>query len=221
MDKFDVYCRTMPSLAGPSIFIDFEGNKDQFPVLLGVLVHEESGESFNQFILDDLFHPMSPSSRHPQLLNQSLEVVLRKLTDRYERSTPIYSWSTHEQQVIDEYLAGTPLGIEWVDRITDAKISAKKWARQTYPNHNFVRKEMRGKHTLDQYLELINYSVPKIHGAGLTGKRISNVRVMLEKGRTPDDFPRSVKTYWTNMLAHNRHDCFGLKALMDHVISNG
>ena len=211
----------MPTTRDISIFIDFEGNKDKFPVILGVLVHEESGETFHQYILDELFHPLSPSSRHPQLVNQSLEVVLRNLADKYERTTPIYSWSTHEQQVIDEYLAGTPLGSEWIDRITDAKISAKKWARQTYPNHNFVRKELRGKHTLDQYLELINYSVPKIHGTGLTGKRISHVRAMLEKGRTPENFPRGVKTNWTNMLAHNRHDCFGLKALMDHVNSNG
>lgn len=207
----------MSSFSGPAIFIDFEGNKDQFPTLLGVLVHEESGESFHQYILDDLFHSLSPSSRHPQLINQSLEVVLRNLSDRYEKSVPIYSWSTHEQQVIDEYLSETQLNTEWVNRITDAKVSAKKWARAHCPDHSFIKKERRGKHTLDQYLALTGYQVPIIHGSGQTGNRISGVRQMLEAGRTPDNFPPRIKRKWTNMLAHNRHDCYGLMHLMNVV----
>ena len=211
----------MSTFAGPSIFIDFEGNKDQFPILLGVLIQDRAVQSFQQYILDQTFYPLAPSAKHPQLVNSTLVAVLRQISDEFNKSVPIYSWSTHEQQVIDEHLDGNHLSTAWQDRVTDAKISAKKWARDVYPNHSFIKKEWRGKHTLDQYLDLIGYQVPTVQGAGHTGGRISKVREMIEAGRAPDDFPPGIKRHWSNLLTHNRHDCFGLKALMDQVNSNG
>jgi hypothetical protein len=203
-----------------SIFIDFEGNKDQFPILMGVLIQHLADQTFHQYILDETFYSLAPSAKHPQLINSTLDAVLHRLSDDFHKSVPIYSWSTHEQQVIDEYLDGNHLSTVWLNRVTDAKISAKKWARAIHPDHSFIKKEWRGKHTLDQYLNLIDYKVPTIHGPGLTGQRISRVRKMLDSGRSPEDFPRSIKTYWTNLLAHNKHDCYGLMALMDHVNSD-
>jgi hypothetical protein len=202
-----------------SIFIDFEGNKDQFPILLGVLINQLSVHTFQQYILDKTFYSLAPSTKHPQLVNSTLDAVLHQISNDFSKSVPIYSWSTHEQQVINKYLDGNHHSAAWVNRVTDAKISAKKWARVIHPDHSFIKKEWRGKHTLDQYLNLIDYKVPTIHGPGLTGPRISKIRKVLDSGRLPEDFPRSIKTYWTNLLAHNKHDCYGLMALMAHVNS--
>jgi hypothetical protein len=105
----------------------------------------------------------------------------------------------------------------WSERITDAKQLAKRWARVKHPDHKFEKKDFRGRHTLDQYLELIDYTVPKVHGAGKTGSRLTKIREMISTGRAFDDWPPSIKSHWTKLLAHNMHDCFGMKAIIDAI----
>ena len=58
------------------IYIDFEGNKDNPPTLLGVLERTKDGEIFRQIILEDVFEILAPSERHPQLRVDSLANVL-------------------------------------------------------------------------------------------------------------------------------------------------
>ena len=76
----------------------------------------------------------------------------------------------------------------------------------------------RGTHTLDQYLSLINYKVPTVHAAGKTGSRLTALRQIILDGRPFEQWPPSMKKYWTNLLAHNMHDCFGMKALVDQIM---
>ena len=114
-------------------------------------------------------------------------------------------------------LVDSPLGLIWANRIIDAKKLAKVWARTKHPQHKFEKKEFRGRHTLDQYLELIEYKVPTVHGAGKTGSRLTKIREMISTGRTFDDWPPSIKSHWTKLLAHNMHDCYGMKEIVDAI----
>ena len=134
-------------------------------------------------------------------------------------NTPIYAWSSHEQSLIAESIVNNDLAHLWNNRIIDAKKRAKRWAKIAYPGHKFETMPFRGRHTLDQYLELIGYKVPTVHGAGKTGARLTVIREMISTGRMFDDWPPSVKSHWTKLLAHNKHDCFGMMAIVDAMNS--
>ena len=197
------------------IYIDFEGNKDSPPTFIGVLECTDNTESFYQYILEEGFKILVPSTQHQQLKAGTIDSILTSIHSRHLAETPIYAWSSHEQDVIDILLSGTSLSTSWNNRIIDAKKIAKRWARTKFPEHQFEKTDFRGRHTLDQYLELIGYKVPTVHGAGKTGSRLTKIRDMISTGRTFDDWPPSVKSHWTKLLAHNMHDCYGMKALVD------
>lgn len=199
------------------IFIDFEGNKDKPPTFLGVLERTADKEIFRQYILEDIFTVLAPSEQHEQLRVDSLAEVLQEIDQRYGQQSVIYAWSSREQTAIDELLEGTDIAAQWANRVTDAKDLAKRWARAVFPDHEFKKTEFRGRHTLDQYLELIDYKVPTVHGAGKTGTRLRSLRETLIKGQPFEVWPPSKKKYWTNLLAHNRHDCYGMMAIIDKI----
>lgn len=203
------------------IFIDFEGNKDKPPTFLGVLERTADKEIFRQYLLEDVFAVLAPSDQHLQLQVAALEAILKDLDLRYGNESVIYAWSSREQAAIDELLKGTDLATQWANRVTDAKHLAKRWVRATFPDHEFKKTEFRGRHTLDQYLELIDYKVPTVHGAGKTGTRLRSLRETLLKGQPFDTWPPSKKKYWTNLLAHNRHDCYGMMAIIDKISTDG
>ena len=183
----------MATQAIAEIFIDFEGNKDKPPTFLGVLERAADSEMFRQYILEDVFAVMSPSDQHQQLHIASLGKILEDIDLRYGQNSLIYAWSSREQTVINELLEGTALSAQWANRITDAKQLAKRWAREAFPNHEFRKTEFRGRHTLDQYLELIDYKVPTVHGAGKTGTRLRSLRETLVKGQPFETWPPSKK----------------------------
>jgi hypothetical protein len=211
------YCLSMASAETTQIFIDFEGNEKLPPTFLGVLERTANQEIFRQFIFEDVFSVLTPSAQHPQLRLTTLVNVLQEIADRHGHRVPIYAWSQHEQDVIDELLKGTKIAESWAGRITDAKKLAKPWARKFHPNHKFEKTKRRGTHTLDQYLAIVGYKVPSVHAAGKTGSRLTALRAALESGRTPASWPPSLKKYWTNLLSHNRHDCYGMMALIDQI----
>jgi|688.fasta_scaffold375713_2 hypothetical protein len=199
------------------IYIDFEGNKDSPPTFIGVLECTDNTKSFYQYILEDGFKILAPSAQHQQLKAGTIDSILTSIHSRHSAETPIYAWSSHEQDVIDILLSGTSLSTSWNNRIIDAKKIAKRWARTKFPEHQFEKTDFRGRHTLDQYLELIGYKVPTVHGAGKTGSRLTKIREMISTERSFDDWPPSVKSHWTKLLAHNMHDCYGTKAIVDAI----
>jgi hypothetical protein len=199
------------------IYIDFEGNKDKPPTFLGVLERSSGVETFRQYILEDVFAPLAPSAKHPQLIVDTIQNVLRGIDDRHNKNTPVYAWSTREQTAIDGLLFNSELSKQWAGRVIDAKQLARRWARIEFPNHQFKKTEFRGRHTLDQYLDLIEYNVPTVQGAGKTGVRLTSLRETLIKGQPIESWPPSKKKYWTNLLAHNMHDCYGMMAIIDRI----
>ena len=199
------------------IFIDFEGNKDTPPTFLGVLERTADIEIFRQYILEDVFAVLAPSDQHQQLRIASLEEILAGIDVRYGQDAVVYAWSSREQTAIDELLKGVALSTQWTNRITDTKQLAKRWARDAFPDHEFKKSEFRGRHTLDQYLELIEYKVPSVQGAGKTGSRLRSLRETLNNGQPFETWPPSKKKYWTNLLAHNRHDCYGMMSIIDRI----
>lgn len=196
-----------------AVYIDFEGRKDQHPVLLGVLICGESSKHFMQHIIDERFDSLAPhrTSTCSSSLVGALETIPADL--------PVYAWSKHESAVLTSLAGGSALILQMASRIRDAIEVAKPWARTQAPEWSPVSTRFRGRHTLDQYMKRVGYQVPAIHGPMNTGKRLAETAVLLDRGKPYEAWTATQKSKWTNVLEHNRHDCYGMQAVLERIWS--
>lgn len=140
--------------------------------------------------------------------------VARELVDRCERENRLLvAWSAREiiefDEAVDEALVRR-LG----DVYRDAKYTAAQWKRMHHPRHVFRRTRWSGRDRLANYLRLIDYQVPSHLGDQKTGKRLRDVRDQLRrKQNVYAKLTPVAKAKWTNLLAHNWHDCNGMREL--------
>lgn len=197
------------------VFIDFEGTAIDPPSLLGIYVPETG--HFDQPVIEQALWPAASIPSQPTvgrvapractLTNALHDIKTQAISERRR----CFAFSNHELDVIHEATAGDPW---WDDNVINVAPLAKRWKRTTYPNVTFVRDARRGRHTLDQYLQLINYPVPPAFGPGNSAQRIRHVRrAALAASSDTVNFTRTQKAKWTKALQHNWFDCAGLHAL--------
>ena len=184
-----------------ALYIDFEGEKDKPPVLLGVLRRAGRGAapSVHQVVVDREFDVAGPGARE---LRDAVEIVVMR-AERGDRR--IVSWSEHDLEVVRRLGDDEPeLVARFERRYVNALALARRWAKVLHPED----KPADGK--LSGYLSLIDYEVPTGAGPGRVGLTIRALRPTLRGGRwlTPGQRRR-----WAELLEHNRHDCAGMRAV--------
>lgn len=191
-------------------YIDFEGRAGRDPVLLGILIDDDGNTEFRQFLLDESYWCLEG------IKAGTVRGTLKDALSRIPLSIPVYAWSSHESKVINTLLTGEDR-LRWEDRITNAIPIARHWSRTLPPDVQPVKIERRGTHTLDQYLSIVGYKVSTSHGPGKTGSRVSTFDSLLQRSRPYERWTAVQKSHWTKFLAHNRHDCFGLRRVLRHI----
>jgi hypothetical protein len=200
-----------------AVFIDFEGTRGVPPTLLGV--YEARNGSFRQTVLEQALRPAA-GYKSPRITWQvdedSPAGALERLKDLVEtKGLRVFAWTKFEQRTIRRLLADFPrLRRFWTGRVEDAVPYAKAWKRRAHPDKVLPNKKGRGRHTLENYENLIGLRRHTMHGWGLTGKRIRAVRAALAKRGSMKRLTRIQKGYWTNLLIHNRDDCYGLAEVL-------
>ena len=207
---------------GRAIYVDFEGTKLDPPSLLGVFYvdtkHHE--DRFVQYVIEPLLRPAGEAKS--QCVNQSLEATLEDIValSRSEERE-IVAWSSREELAVEQHSAAEGLNKYFSEHLVDGKVITKQWKKNFFPNVQFSYVVGYGRHRLAEYMKLIGYSVPSIHGPWNTGQRIRHIRHQLIKRRGDYDALTPVtKAKWTNMLEHNRHDCVGLSELFIRMVSD-
>jgi hypothetical protein len=184
-----------------ALYIDFEGEMDKPPVLLGVLRRPGRGAEPNvhQVVVDSVFGPAGPGAR---VLRDAVQVVVAR-AERGDRR--IVSWSEHDLDVVRGLRDDDPeMVARFERRYVNALGVARRWAKVLHPDD----KPADGK--LTAYLALIDYKVPPGAGPGRVGKTIRALRPTLQGGRSLT--PRQ-RQRWAELLEHNRHDCAGMRAV--------
>ena len=196
--------RTFGSLSAEealrALYIDFEGQKDQPPVLLGSLRRSRGPKPHVQHdIVDASFATLGGRS---VTLREAVEnVVLR--AERGERR--IVSWSEHDLRVVRLISGEDPeLVARFERRYANARLVAQRWRNKIHDGS----KPAVG--TLGEYLALIGYAVPAEGAAGNVGETIRILREQLDSGRP---VTRRHLERWANLLEHNRHDCAGMQRI--------
>lgn len=142
-----------------AIYIDFEGNKDSAPTLIGVLW--PSGD-FEQLVFEEAF---ASAALAKGLSLSSLPIIIEEIVSHAERNDlEVVAWSRHELDVV-KASTSLDLAARFESRHRDAKKLAKKWLHAVHPGVVPPQKPHQlGKHSLAFYVELTGYKVPKAHG---------------------------------------------------------
>lgn len=182
-----------------ALYIDFEGQKDQPPVLLGVL--RRGGKGSTPFVHQDVVDEAFASLSVPTM---SLRDAIEKAVLRAEHSDRrIVSWSQHDLEVVRTLRDDDPeLVARFEGRYANALSVAKRWRNRCYGGV----KPASGR--LADYLALIGYPVPDEAAAGQVGETIRVLRRPLEQGLPLTAIQRS---RWERLVEHNRYDCAGMR----------
>jgi hypothetical protein len=204
-----------PQQVHRALFIDFEGNVDREPTLLGSYWLDGLTPRFEQYILEPEFHKLAERGLRPAMAAEALVFCsfregLEALAHRAQSEDRLLlAWSTRELKAIQKYLHDPDLVACYEERLIDAKKPAKRWKRRVHPDVRWKRRDRFDPlHSLERYQALVGYAVPTVHRAGRTGIRLRNLRARLQSGRP---LTRGLKGHWTKLLNHNFHDCRGMR----------
>jgi hypothetical protein len=181
-----------------ALYIDFEGEKDRLPVLLGVHRRGRGARPFvQQDVLDEAFAGLAGACL-------SLHGAVQKVVRRAEHGDRrIVAWTEHELKVVRTLGAEDPeLVARFGARFVNARAVAERWRNKL---HDGDRPE-RGR--LVDYLELVGYPVPDEASGGDVGATIRVLRDRLGRGLSPTP---GQQARWDRLLEHNRHDCVGMR----------
>jgi hypothetical protein len=181
-----------------ALYVDFEGEKDRPPVLLGVHRRGRGARPFvQQDVLDEGFAGLAGSCLS---LHDAVEKVVRRAEHGDRR---IVAWTEHELRVVRTLHAEDPaLVARFEARFVNARAVAERWRNKLHGGD----KPERGR--LVDYLALVGYPVPEEAGGGDVGETIRAIRGRLERGLSPTPTQRE---RWDRLLEHNRHDCVGMR----------
>jgi hypothetical protein len=200
-DRTHPFKRLSAAEALRALYIDFEGGKDQPPVLLGV--HRRGRRSAVPFVYQDVvdaaFAGLSQSA-------MTLRDAVTKVVQRAEHGDRrIVSWSEHDLGVVRTLAAEDPeLVGRFERRYANARAVAERWRNKLYDGD----KPDRG--SLGEYLVLVAYPLPEAAAPGEVGQTIRALRPRLERGLP---LTTGQQVHWDRLLEHNRYDCAGMRAV--------
>lgn len=182
-----------------ALYIDFEGQKDQPPVLLGVL--RRGGKGSTPFVHQDVVDEAFASLGVPTM---SLRDAIEKVVFRAERGDRrIVSWSQHDLEVVRTLRDDDPeLIARFESRYANALSVAKHWRNKLHGG----AKPASGR--LADYLALIGYPVPQDAAPGKVGETIRVLCHRLEQGLP---LTTAQQARWKRLVEHNRYDCAGMR----------
>jgi len=213
-----------PYEAQRALYVDFEGRKDEPPALLGAMYatgarFSDTRVVMSHYVVDPQLSrlgsawtidgPYRYDVRH-ESLSGALNAVIRLARSK---NRLIVSWSQHDLGVIVQYgnLRGM-LADELAARYRDGKATAKRWYRR-HRAPTILRPGASGRrHTLQNYLELINFAdFHPAYGTGLTGENLRVVREAIARRGDVAALTERQRERWYDVLGHNYYDCCGLR----------
>ncbi|MGH2513301.1 MAG: hypothetical protein ACRDGQ_11500 [Candidatus Limnocylindrales bacterium] len=186
--------------ASRALYIDFEGPKDQAPVLLGI---HRRGRGPKPFLQQDVLDPaFAGLGCRLMTLRGSISNVVARAEHRDCR---IISWSEYDLEVIRTLRADDPaLVARFEHRYANALGVAKRWMNRLH------RADLPPDGRLAEFLAYIGYEVPPDAPSGRVGETIRIIRPRLERG---EKLTARQQQRWIELLEHNRYDCAGMRAV--------
>ena len=192
--------RLTPEEASRALYIDFEGRKDQPPVLLGATRYALAAK-VHQYVTDPHFASIADDE---DLEVMTLAAAVERIIQRAEkRDRLIVAWTEHELDVVRRYVPELSTAFE--RRYRNALGVAKYWRNVCHA----TGKPSNG--ALVNYLDLVDYRVPEAAGVGRAADTIRILGGAFDRGRAASQLTANQRRRWTDLRAHNAHDCAGMR----------
>lgn len=191
------------------IYIDFEGNIEWPPSILGVLVDDE----IHQFIVEDALASFSElSNTRYQVTVAALDEALLKVIVMAEtENRRLFGYTNHELAVVEQFVTNTYI-VEWFRvAYVNAKKPIDRYISQKSRNGTMDALEDR---SLATRMPIVGMTYSPGCGAGIVGPGLSRLRAQVGKRDSALDVPKGAKTHWWRILSHNSTDLIALKKLL-------
>jgi hypothetical protein len=189
-----------------AIYIDYEGNIDKSPTLLGWYVDDKYLGS----IIEPLFATCANRYKAKVIdVSDHVQLALRLLQQAEEEGRLIVSWSEHDYLHMCKVLK--PID---ADRL---KLFYRNAIRTARPWHRNKYGPLPDKASLHFFEELLGFYVPQRFGLGLVGDSLRLIRVQLENGRSYVDLTKAAKQGWTTLVRHNKLDLEGMAFVLKAI----
>jgi hypothetical protein len=186
-----------PSEIERALYLDFEGFVESPPSLAGIRCEDD----FHQVVFDDALEPAAAAKGlHLALVDNFLRELLHRCQREDRR---LVAFSQHEKNV-----AALWADVDLTSVYCDGRKVAKRWVNRA--GRGAELKEWG----LKDLLRFIAFERPTHLGAQQATQRLRYVRTMLIKRGRYERLTPTAKGKWTKLLAHNKIDCDGLRALM-------
>ena len=194
--------------AKSAIYLDYEGNKDKSPTLLGWAV---SGK-YKAAIVEPLFATCADRYRAKGIYAEDhANLVLRLITQAEDEKRLIVSWSEHDFNQMAMVLKP--------DDIQRLLLVYRNAIRTARPWHQIKYGKLPGSATLDYFESLTEYVVPEKFGLGLVGEALRLIRNQLKEGRDYSGLSDKARVAWVKIVKHNRHDLIGMAHVLKFITS--
>jgi hypothetical protein len=198
--------RIKPKQARRALYFDFEGRKEEGPVLLGVLFDEDPDGSgswvLKQFVVDDACTRVDDAIGG-RCEAVSIEAALEWLIDFSDiEERHLISWSIYDRDVAKGITAKRSF------RHRNTIPTAKRWRREQR-EEGTIDDDGTAKNRLKLYESFIGYERP--HEDYGVGNSIGYIREL--KSVTPVAVKR-----WETILTHNEHDLLAMREVMFTVL---
>jgi hypothetical protein len=189
-----------------AIYIDYEGNIDKPPTLLGWYVDG----NYHASIIEPLFETCANRYRTKGIaVTDHATLALQLLEQAEDEKRLIVSWSQHDYLHMCKVLTAIDQGrLQLVYR--NAIKTAKPWYRNKFGS-------LTEKAKLQFFEDLLGFYVPERFGLGLVGESLRLIREQIEKGRTYSDLTKAAKTGWISVVRHNKFDLQGMAFVLNAI----
>jgi hypothetical protein len=204
-----------------AIYIDFEGNIDKAPTLLGVLwrtdsheQHSRAGDQFQQAIIEPIFHDCAGRMGARRCIKSDLlDEIVQLATRCVDEKRLLVSWSMHDLRVMLKALDASSRYATILSSLHRNGIVTARRRLREHPNA-----DKPDSNTLSEYMGMSGYPVPARFGPGFVGDNLRALRNRLHavNGRYAALSP-AMRQRWRQVAGHNKHDCFGLRYVMMHL----
>ncbi len=199
--------RIKPEELSKAIFIDYEGNIDRSPTLLGWRV---DGITYAA-ILEEAFSTCSDRYRAKNIFYRPHCDVARQLLNlALEENRILVSWSEHDLRVINAALSDedqTKLLVHFRNAIK----TAKSWHASTFNSRAPQR-------DLPYFSKRLGFPIPPRYGPGKVGQGLRLIRNQLLEGRQYADLTPKARKCWVEVVKHNALDLRAMEYVLKSML---
>jgi hypothetical protein len=199
--------RINPEEISEALFVDYEGNMQRAPTLLGwrlngshhaAIVEPEFGTCENRWRARDIF--VRP---HRQLVR---ELVTRACDEK----RLIISWSEHDLRCMLQALSPRDQSL-LISRYRNAIKTARSW-------HYHHEQKRAPAGDLAYFCQLLGYPVPPKYGTGHVGQALRLIRSQVLEGREYPELTRRARASWVVAVRHNAHDLQAMEYVLHAML---